>query len=322
MVRFKENVFPGPIRILLNDAPRSPLSFKKGEYNVDGEEDDEDFPDEDDPLAYQKLRHRVAELRSSNTAAAATRRILNDRLQHTQSELRTTKLKCADLESRVRALSHFESAYEREVARVEQLERSLEEQRRFINGAHGELLMSPAMRVQSPDATMIFEKHQSKFQEEYDRGKSLMAELELVLYSAEQLNDGAGPDALFQTLGSAANDVTTNAGGSSSGFGLDDFVGMVGAVFGGGNSSSTEPTTTYDPIVNVGQVATPAIRVSSTQMIEQPTFSSLLVGFASAAYKWFRFMCILWAAVMVAMYRGPGRKRITAQGEQKVVKTE
>lgn len=292
-----------------------------GENGVDGEEG-----------RYLALRRRCADLESAHTALVATKRIVNDRLSHTQSELRASKLRCADLESKVRALEHLEVAYGQQGVRVEMLERALEEQRRWACGeggtssAGGTMVLVGGERLgtdlngkdgeetdRSPDLSAEgLEQQERKIQDEYERGMTLMDELEMVLFNANQLNEpSVGVDNLFKksmsVLGTGGgSSVPGGANGKTAGDGstggsvLDELVGAVGGMVSSGMTGGGAVSSSAG-INGAGEVF--------MAMEEDRSFFGLVRGVFRLVYRWVRFMCVLWAAVVLTVARGP-RQRI------------
>jgi TolA-binding protein len=260
---------------------------KNGGLDVDGD------VEELDTFA---LKRKVAELEAAHNAVMGSKRIVNERLAATQNELRSTKSRVADLESRVRALAHFEQAYERQTARVEQLEHALEEQRRYVTGDFTPAMTPAAVRSPelSPDH---YKKHESIIQQEFDRGRSLMDELEMVLFKANQLSGSpSGMDRLFDAPGQAKEPVYAAPLGQ--GYFLSEFVGSVGQAAGGSMNPLSQ-----------------GAGVPSLLLDQDKSFFGLLRGVLMGMYKWFRFMMLLWAAIMVTVYRGP-KQRIKAAGKE------
>ncbi|RKP13619.1 hypothetical protein BJ684DRAFT_19909 [Piptocephalis cylindrospora] len=290
-----------------------------GEGHGDGEEGADG-----DEGRYMVLRRKCADLESAHTALVATKRIVNDRLSHTQSELRASKLRCADLESKVRALEHMEVAYGQQGVRVEMLERALEEQRRWAcgeggaPGAGGPMVLVGGERLgddltgkeedtdRSPDMSAEgLVQQERKIQDEYERGMTLMDELEMVLFNANQLNDSSvGVDNLFKhsmgVLGGASATGTRDSGGEGSigGSVLDELVGAVGGMVSSG-------------MAGAGAVSASAGTAGDVfiAMEEDRSFFGLVRGVFRMIYRWVRFMCVLWAAVVLTVARGP-RQRI------------
>ncbi|KAI8056633.1 hypothetical protein BDF22DRAFT_667232 [Syncephalis plumigaleata] len=296
----------------------------------DGNDSDMSDPDATDlnELDAKALRRRVQDLEASHAALAATKRIVNERLAHAQQELRTARQRNQELESRLRTQQHLEEEYEQQSAHMMQLERALDEQRRYARGDFSPA-MAPAAALQprSPDLTAEGLRRRGKnLMDEFERGRSLMDEFEMVLFRGtdsqmqqhEQAMDGSGnggnnsnnggsgnhdyqyqyqdPNGELSHMGPTGVDTLFNAlagaaragadGTPLGGFMLDELVGAVGqATFGPG-----------DQMIKV----------------EDRSFFGLLRGFLMSVWRWFRFLCVLWCAVVVSVYRGPPKEITSA----------
>jgi peptidoglycan hydrolase CwlO-like protein len=285
----------------------------------DGNDSDMSDPDATDlnELDPKALRRRVQDLETSHAALAATKRIVNERLAHAQQELRTARQRNQELESRLRTQQHLEEEYEQQSAHMMQLERALDEQRRYARGDFSPAMAPVAgLQPRSPDLTAEGLRRRGKnLMDEFERGRSLMDEFEMVLFrGAEsqmqhhgQAMDGGdnnsnndyhqdlngeqaymgptGVDTLFNALAGAAR---AGADGTPlGGFMLDELVGAVGqATFGSGDQAIS--------------------------IVEDRSFFGLLRSFLMSLWRWFRFLCVLWCAVVVSVYRGPPKEIASA----------
>lgn len=239
----------------------------------------------EDEEEFQMIKKRFSELETAHAALQASKKILNERLQNFQTELKGSKQRCLELESRVRSLAHFEQDFEKQTTRVNQLEAALEEQRRYMTGDYTPVFSPIKSPEMSPE---LIRKHETRIQEEYDRGKSLMAELEMVLFKASE-GHASGVDTIIQTFSAKPYEPTNESF-------LEQFIGIKSPFMEGESMASA---------------ATSALIGRD----EDKSFFGLLTSVIHGFARWFKFMMLLWAAVMVTVYRGP-KQRITQNPHQ------
>ncbi|RKP10847.1 hypothetical protein THASP1DRAFT_21509 [Thamnocephalis sphaerospora] len=255
-----------------------------GDQDGSGSEANSDL----DVLDPKTLRRRVMELEASRDALAATKRIISERLTNAQQELKQVRQENSELRTRIRAHGQLEEEFEQQSAHLAQLERALEEQRRYARGDFSPSL-APVVHARSPDLTAEGLRRRGKnLMDEFERGRSLMDEFEMVLFrgpgdpngdgEAEALGP-SGVDTLFHALAGAARAGMDGETMGAGGFLLDDLVGAVGQATFGDNTALSKQ--------------------------DDSGFFSLLRGFLHAIWRWFRFLCVLWCAVVVSVYRGP-----------------
>jgi hypothetical protein len=253
-------------------------------YGEKHESSDSDENEDLDQLDVKGLRRRILELESARDALNVTKRIVSERLAHAQQEVKQLRQENSELRTRVRSYNQLQEEFEQQAAHLEQLERALEEQRRYARGEFSPML-APVPHARSPDLTAEGLRRRGKnLMDEFERGRSLMDEFEMVLFrGTDGDSDSYGPsgvDTLFNALAGAAQAGRNGEPLGSDAFMLSDLVTAVGqATFGDQNGVVSKPQDTG--------------------------FFGLLRGFLHAIWRWFRFLCVLWCAVVVSVYRGP-----------------